>query len=373
MIRVGLWARATTCVSCKCTFTAGVKKARHAMKRTVIYIGSFPPPLGGVTVKNSLLLSRLSRYVEVEKVDMHAIRKGSLVELARFARCVLRRDAVFVIGLSRASREKMTSLLHRVNSDALERSIVFVMGRGLSDEDAAMEALSRCRRVYVETDSMLRKLSERGLVNVRLFPNCRHFEGTLSREIVTRPLRLVFMSTVDEKKGAGVILEALRELAQRGAQLSLDFWGPLMMQDNERFLRDVEACNVEGVTCAYRGVFDASADDATALLAQYDCMLLPSLWESEGVPGALVEAKGAAAPAIVSEGVASSGVICDNEDGLVLRDASDARELAARIAELDADRALLLKLQDGARRTGGRYEIDSYLPEILADLSSLSS
>lgn len=343
------------------------------MKRPVIYIGSFPPPLGGVTVKNSLLLSRLSQHVEVEKVDMHAIRKGSLGELARFARRLLRRDAVFVIGLSRASREKMTSLLRRANPDALARSIIFVMGRGLSDEDAAMEALSRCKRVYVETDSMFQKLAERGLGNVRVFPNCRHFEGAPSREMVARPLRLVFMSTVDEKKGAGVILEALRELAQRGVQLLLDFWGPLMMQDNERFLRDVEACNIEGVACAYRGVFDAGADDATALLAQYDCMLLPSLWESEGVPGALVEAKGAAVPAIVSEGVASSGVICDNEDGLVLRDASDARELAARIVELDVDRELLLKLQDGARRTGSRYEIDSYLPEILADLSSPSN
>lgn len=338
------------------------------MKRPVVYIGSFPPPFGGVTVKNSLLFKYLSCRIDMEEIDMHAIRSGSVRMLLKFIARVLRRNTVYVIGLSCTSRERMTSILYWVNRHSLKNSSVFVMGQHLSEESHKMKELSQCRRVYVETDSMLEKLSTYGISNARLFPNCRHFDRDFQREIVSRSLRLVFFSTINEKKGVYIILEALELLAAMDVEIAVDLWGPLDTEDNDAFLHAVKDSNVGRVLCEYKGVFDSVNGDVIELLGSYDCLLLPSLWESEGVPGVLVEAKGASLPAIVSKRFASIGLICDGEDGIVLEDASDAHELASRIMDIESDRSLLFNLQHGAYASRTHYEIDSYLPDIVANL-----
>ena len=45
---------------------------------TVYYLGQFPPPYGGVTVKNALLREELSKHIAIEVLSF---RETSLVHI----------------------------------------------------------------------------------------------------------------------------------------------------------------------------------------------------------------------------------------------------------------------------------------------------
>ena len=47
-----------------------------------LYIGSFPPPYGGVTVKNALLFEAISERVPLDKLDLMDVSRRSRVETA---------------------------------------------------------------------------------------------------------------------------------------------------------------------------------------------------------------------------------------------------------------------------------------------------
>ena len=49
-----------------------------------LYIGSFPPPYGGVTVKNALLFEVVSEKVPLDKLNLMDVKKHDLAAMASF-------------------------------------------------------------------------------------------------------------------------------------------------------------------------------------------------------------------------------------------------------------------------------------------------
>lgn len=92
------------------------------------YIGSFPPPYGGVTVKNALLYKRLSDYLTIDKLDLSIVKKLNLRVILRLIRRLFSHDGTLVLGVSADWRYRLTYLLYRFNRSKMERSILIVMG-----------------------------------------------------------------------------------------------------------------------------------------------------------------------------------------------------------------------------------------------------
>lgn len=109
----------------------------------------------------------------------------------------------------------------------------------------------------------------------------------------------------------------------------------------------------------YHGVFDAVNNDIYQELNQYDIMLLPTRWEGEGVPGALVESKMAGITAIVSDWHVNGEVVRDGEEGIVLAEPT-AEALATTVLKLCKDPERVSSLKEGAFSSRKRYCIDTY-------------
>lgn len=60
----------------------------------VYYLGQFPPPYGGVTVKNALLAEALADRVPVEKVGFRDVGTVKIVRLLMTSK-----DGLFMLGL----------------------------------------------------------------------------------------------------------------------------------------------------------------------------------------------------------------------------------------------------------------------------------
>lgn len=139
----------------------------------ITYVGSFPPPYGGVTVKNALLYKHLALRVDIDKLDLSRVKRLEPMCLLSLVRCLVSRKGTLVIGVSADWRRRITCFLYRFNRAKLRRSLLFVMGGKIPDDRAYVAKLGCYRRVYVETDSMRRAFEAMGADNVAVYPNCR--------------------------------------------------------------------------------------------------------------------------------------------------------------------------------------------------------
>lgn len=138
----------------------------------VTYVGSFPPPLGGVTVKNQLLREELSRLMPVEVVNVTAARAEGPRAALNVLGGLLRAETPLVFGLSDGWRRRLTSMLARLRPETAARSVVLVMG-GADPRPGDAGVLNAFRRTYVETESMREVYRAAGVLRVSVFPNCR--------------------------------------------------------------------------------------------------------------------------------------------------------------------------------------------------------
>ena len=81
----------------------------------VYYLGQFPPPYGGVTVKNALLAEALADRVPVEKVGFRDVGTVKIVRLLMTSK-----DGLFMLGFGNA-RIQRRSAERRVGKECRSR------------------------------------------------------------------------------------------------------------------------------------------------------------------------------------------------------------------------------------------------------------
>lgn len=333
---------------------------------SLIYIGAFPPGWGGVTIKNRDLYDALVKEgVQIKKVDLHRItRQKKLGEVFKLIGAVLGRGNHYVIGISTAMRKRFTHVLYLLNRKAMRKSIMVVMGgtaaRDLAGNPKFMHWASAYKRIYVETESMAGSLEKCGMKNIALYPNCRHRSAEdYHSHIKTGKLRCVFFSYIQPEKGVDIILD----VAEKMPDVEFIFYGNIVPVYSDTFTERIARLP----NCTYKGIFKGDNEEVYRELRQYDVLLFPTEWDTEGVPGILVEAKIAGLPCIVSDKSYNSELVRNHAEGIVT-ERNNPENLAKAIEMLNANRELLQKLSDGSFRSAERFYIESYIREIAGEL-----
>ena len=324
------------------------------------YYGSFPPPLGGVTVKNELLCKTLRDHVipaesQLDVFDFHRSNKLSIVWNSAHGRDIVR---FYGFGSTRYCMQFLKSI-HRVAHRSLEHDVLVVMGgtfdKVVTLDPIALGALRSMRAILVETRGMKQSLNSFGLDNTHVFPNCREIPTITPPRYADTSNQFVFFSKITDDKGPMKLLSAARILETEGLEFSVDFWGEIDPSFEAEFTETVESLH----SCRYRGIFDSASKSPASLLNHYDAMVLPSSHPHEGVPGALVEAKMAALPCIVSDINYNSEVVEDGVDGIVLSENSP--EMIARAMRWCMDNPSgINRMRSCALNSASTYDISNY-------------
>lgn len=227
---------------------------------------------------------------------------------------------------------------------------------GLSDSEAA--AMQRAEESLlpllrgavcpsrITADALLRY----GLADDRIAitpPGTAKPAAIKSRNVDHRPLRLLSVATLTPRKGHRLLIEALAALALDRGAWQLDCIGSTT-RDLACVAALREAIAAHGLDANVRllgerppAQLDPAYDDA-------DLFVLPSFHEGYGM--ALAEALAHGLPIIATTGGAIPDTVPDSAGILV--PPGDAPALAAALARVLTDRALLTRLGDGARRAG---------------------
>lgn len=331
--------------------------------KTIKYIGGFPPPYGGVTVKNDLIYSEISKWIAV---DRNTGKNRLICQLKDILNILFfRRTLIIGVSASRGKSGFITKMLYKFNRKTMRKSIYFMMGGleagRIADSLNHIKMYSNYARVYVETAAMKECLVNVGLSNCLLFPNCR--KRPVSEYLINtnyeRRLSCVFFSNIQLIKGVDVVLE----VAEKLINVDFYFYGYIDKEIEEEF---IAKCNTTN-NVFYKGIFDAKTHDVYEELRQYDALLFPTRWRNEGVPGVLVEGKIAGLAEIVSNMCYNAELVSDGTEGIVLKD-NNTDCLAEAIDILDSDREYLHRLKEGSRNSAERFYIDNYIGEVINSL-----
>jgi len=211
----------------------------------------------------------------------------------------------------------------------------------------------RMNAIFAISSKAVAQFAEMGASHSRIFPfgyfaPRQNMPGLERRQ--DDGVRLVFVGGLLERKGIYLLKEAMKYLDSR--EVRVDVYGP----GDGSLLNDVPGLR-------YRGPIPFGK--AQEVIARYDTLVLPSLFDGWGV--VVNEALLQGVPAIVSDQVGARALVERFEAGAIVP-AGDARALTAIVKELAADRNRLLRWRTNAARVAAHITPEraaQYLHEAL--------
>lgn len=221
----------------------------------------------------------------------------------------------------------------------------FVVGGWLREflEDLPLHRLmlKRINGIHTETNRMKNELQEYyQFKNVDVFPNFRFFDFEPNR-VSNDKLRVVFMARVNKLKGLDWIFKLAQYIKENDLedQISITFYGPILENDRTYFEGEVDKYNFVD----YKGVIQPNEIHQT--LNDYDLMLLPTHYFTEGLPGSIVDAYISGIPVIATEWKHSREFIDDGYSGYIIPFENGEMSLIEKVILLNKDRNLLKQMQ----------------------------
>ena len=339
------------------------------MSNKVLFIGEFPPPHGGVTVKDALLRDEIFAGCDVDCFDLYAFKRTP-VKFPILCFCLLRAiigaDRV-ALGIGSNSRlDAMLRIIAKIKGYAfLSNVTIFMMGRELPEylavNSGRVNNFSAVRCMFVESRSLVADFERLECSNALYLPNFRKGDGACAPKPVGHQIHFVFFAQVRPEKGIDTLAKAALVLNSEGlgGRFDIDVYG--------RVVDDYEAEFYRLVNCvpnmAYKGVIDSTSFNIYAVLNQYDVAVSSSSWQ-EGMSGSNVECKFAGIANIVSDAGFNSECVHDGADGLLVKP-RDVESLTKAMRSVIECRELLERLKRGSWESRVGYDVATWKQEVL--------
>ncbi len=195
--------------------------------------------------------------------------------------------------------------------------------------DIVIVATKYLRDIFIEAGYEANRLR---LINFGI--NTGLYEGL--QKSPSEKLRVGFVGTLCEHKGAHVLLKAIKKIRRDDIEIAI-YGNKTQFPAYARRLREIAEDDGRIKFC---GTFPR--EDIGRVLATIDVLVIPSMWH-ENSPLILLYALGSRTPVIASNSGGLTEFIDDGKNGLLF-ERGDSAELAGHIERLANDRKLLRKL-----------------------------
>ena len=158
---------------------------------------------------------------------------------------------------------------------------------------------------------MKAKLEKQNISNVDILVNFKELRQLTKEELcykITIPYKLCTFSRVIEKKGIEDAINVIKDINDNEEEIRyiLDIYGPIDKIYKNRFENLVENFP-EYIN--YKGCI--APNESVEVLRNYYCLLFPTKFKTEGIPGTIIDAYAAGIPVIASKWDNANEVICD--------------------------------------------------------------
>ena len=272
----------------------------------------------GQTVKTKTLYKSLNeKNLKVDCVDTYYVKKNPI--LFFFILLVKTfENQRFIILLSFNGRKILFPYFSFISNVFKKEIFHDVIGFKLVDEaensSKIRKYLNSFQSNWVEGRVMKERLENCGVKNAMLVPNYRNIYsvGKIDASEISTNNKFKFctFSRVIPEKGIEDAINAVESLNAKYG-IELDIYGPVAEDYKERFFSVIE----KSKHCSYKGIVEA--DEGVPVLKKYFCLLFPTYWKSEGMPGTIIDAFASGLPIIARRWPLCDELITDGKTGLV--------------------------------------------------------
>ncbi len=186
----------------------------------------------------------------------------------------------------------------------------------LSQNKEKISALSVIDSFFVETRDCLQDMHQLGFDNTYLMYNFKHIKSLNIRDIsdvFVKPFRFCTFSRVIAEKGIIDAVNAINQINEeyKEVRCCLDIYGSI----DEGFKTDFQVLINNNENIKYCGVVDS--EHAVETICPYYCLLFPTKYQTEGIPGTIIDSFASGVPVITSNWKRCNQMIVDGVNGLV--------------------------------------------------------
>lgn len=293
-------------------------------RKTVCVIGHFGGTkifLDGQTIKTKTITEELERQLgadNVGKIDTYGGIKRYFSLSFQLLHSLKKFNNIVILPAQRGLRI-IAPLLVFFNKFFHRRLFYCVIGGWLpivlKNQKGLTNSLHKFDGIFVETQSMKKKLSEYGFTNIDIMPNCKKLPILNKNQLIYPkgvPYKLCTFSRVMKEKGVEDAVNAVI-LANKylgGEVFSLDIYGQIDSTQAEWFslLQESFPSYIQ-----YGG--EVPFDKSVECLKDYFALLFPTYYAGEGFAGTLLDAFAAGVPVIASAWKYNAEIVEDGKTG----------------------------------------------------------
>lgn len=363
----------------------GIQAQVVTAHKRLLFVGPKPPPIGGSPLTVQAMLEEFVHYPSLQVTVISTapgtdVRKKmtgfnfekvkrTLAILPRFLREIPHCDAALVFA-NDFFAITLAPLLLFITHLFHKPFYLKPVGAGLDLYIAAQKKPLRAYLLHVlrsadgiltQTQLLKEDLAKLGCTNAHYLPGCRPLPPlTLTPKPYSEEFRIIFLAHITRLKGPLVLLEALKSLPKmcETPPIRCDFFGPIHDEVRDEFMSALQE-----VPCAhYCGV--AEPGTGPQLISQYDVLVLPTYYDTEGHPGVLIEAMHAGVAAISTQARTFPELITHGVNGLLVP-MQNSYALAEAILLLAINPEMCRQMGEANRFKGQEFRADAVVAKLL--------
>jgi glycosyltransferase involved in cell wall biosynthesis len=214
--------------------------------------------------------------------------------------------------------------------------------------------------ILTQTRLLKHDLKKFGITNTYYLPGCRPLSqiNPAKREHLAG-FRIIFLGHITRLKGPLILLDALKFLPKIcDLQVTCDFYGPIHDEIRDEILHELEA----NPNAHYCGM--AEPGTGPQLISEYDALVLPTYYDTEGHPGVLIEAMHAGVPVISTQVRTFPELVTNGSNGFLVP-TKDSHALAEAIRLLAVDPTLRKNMGEANNLKGFEFRAETVVAQML--------
>lgn len=326
----------------------------------------------GQTIKTKYIYEGLNLYLgeaEVCKIDTYGWKKNPLKLL--FSCYILAKSCESIIITPAHNGVKVFIPIFLMLGKLFNTNINYIVIGGwlpkmISENKNINFLIKNINGVYVETNTMLEKLNEMGLKNVRKLRNFKNIEiiEKVNYKNLQKPYKLCIFSRIMKEKGIEDAIKVVTDINESLGQIvyTLDIYGQVSEGYKDKFekikLTFPSYINYKGIV-NYKETVD--------VLKDYFILLFPTRFKTEGIPGTIIDAYTAGLPVIASNWDAAKEIIIQDQTGWIyeFNEISEFKEILIDIYKTpDKVSTMTYKCLDEAKK----YSLNKVMREFIENL-----
>lgn len=327
---------------------------------------------GGQTVKTQSIYNELKNKYgcdEILKIDTYNWKKNAVYLLFKCLKSIRKSKNIIILPAHKGV--KVFIPLYNFFNIFLHRKLHYVVIGGwlpsmLKQDKFLYNQVKKIDYIYVETETLKKQLNSIGINNVLILKNFKEltsFKEDKNYNNISKgkTVKCCIFSRIQKEKGINDAVQVITRLNQDGYKIKLDIYGQIEKKYEKEFYHIIS--NNDFIN--YKGI--VNYNESTKVLKQYDFLLFPTRYKTEGIPGTIIDAYFSGLPVIASRWESFAEVVIEGKTGLGY-EILNVEDLYKKIVYVLNNLNILTEMKENCLNEAKKYTADNAMKILYKNL-----